>query len=246
MGSWWGSFFSPANTYRRRLRRYGYILSSYLKGNENVDVVLQMEAETKSLQSLGEVEKMIGYNFKNRSLLNEAFTHPSYRKTCVSYERLEYIGDSVLNLLIAKEQFSKYPNLPPGLLTPLRAANVDTEKLARVAIQHNFHRYIRLGTPVLKKQIEAFISAVPKHPLHSHGLINAPKVLADVVESTVGAVFVDSNYSIDTTWEVAPSCPLINIISIYILFSGDISIYLIKRNGKIFTVFFFFFRVECR
>ncbi|EYU43123.1 hypothetical protein ABFS82_08G116300 [Erythranthe guttata] len=203
MGSWWGSFFSPANTYRRRLRRYGYILSSYLKGNENVDVVLQMEAETKSLQSLGEVEKMIGYNFKNRSLLNEAFTHPSYRKTCVSYERLEYIGDSVLNLLIAKEQFSKYPNLPPGLLTPLRAANVDTEKLARVAIQHNFHRYIRLGTPVLKKQIEAFISAVPKHPLHSHGLINAPKVLADVVESTVGAVFVDSNYSIDTTWEVA-------------------------------------------
>ncbi|KAL7142287.1 hypothetical protein ABFS83_08G114000 [Erythranthe nasuta] len=180
MGSWWGSFFSPANTYRRRLRRYGYILSSYLKGNENVDVVLQMEAETKSLQSLEEVEKMIGYNFKNRSLLNEAFTHPSYRKNCTSYERLEYIGDSVLNLLIAKEQFSKYPNLPPGLLTPLRAANVDTEKLARVAIQHNFHRYIRLGTPVLKKQ-----------------------VLADVVESTVGAVFVDSDYSIDTTWEVA-------------------------------------------
>ncbi|KAL0301777.1 UNVERIFIED_CONTAM: Ribonuclease 3-like protein 3 [Sesamum radiatum] len=122
---------------------------------------------------------------------------------CVSYERLEYVGDSVLNLLITKEQFSMYSELPPGLLTPLRAANVDTEKLARVAIQHNFHRYIRLGNPVLIKQIQAFIDALPKHPLHSHGLINAPKVLADVVESTVGAVFVDSNYSIDTTWEVA-------------------------------------------
>ncbi|KAK6141202.1 hypothetical protein DH2020_025054 [Rehmannia glutinosa] len=163
----------------------------------------QMEAETKSLQSLEEVEKIIGYNFNNRSLLYQAFTHPSYHKDCVSYERLEYIGDSVLNLLIAKEQFSMYPNLPPGLLTPLRAANVDTEKLARVAIQNNFHRYIRLGTPILRKQIQAFIDALPKHPLHSHGLINAPKVLADVVESTVGAVFVDSNYSIDRTWEVA-------------------------------------------
>lgn len=51
-------------------------------------------------------------------------------------------------------------------------------------------------------QIQAFINALPKHPLHSPGLINAPKVLADVVESTIGAVFVDSNYSIDTTWEV--------------------------------------------
>ncbi|KAK4492795.1 hypothetical protein RD792_000117 [Penstemon davidsonii] len=146
---------------------------------------------------------IIGYTFKNRSLLHEAFTHPSYHKDCGSYERLEYVGDSVLSLLITKEQFSLYPNLPPGLLTPLRAANVDTEKLARVAVQHNFHRYIRLGTPILKKQIQAFIDVLPKHPLHSHGLINAPKVLADVVESTVGAVFIDSDCSVDKTWEVA-------------------------------------------
>ncbi|KAL0328002.1 UNVERIFIED_CONTAM: Ribonuclease 3-like protein 3 [Sesamum calycinum] len=162
-----------------------------------------MRAQTKSVQNLEEIEKIIGYSFNDRSLLRQAFTHPSYQRDCVSYERLEYVGDSVLNLLITKEQFSMYSELPPGLLTPLRAANVDTEKLARVAIQHNFHRYIRLGNPVLIKQIQAFIDALPKHPLHSHGLINAPKVLADVVESTVGAVFVDSNYSIDTTWETA-------------------------------------------
>lgn len=135
----------------------GNILCNYLKGiRANAQVRLdlsQVEAETKSLQSLEEVEKIIGYSFNNRSLLCQAFTHPSYHKDCVSYERLEYVGDSVLNLLITKEQFSMYPNLPPGLLTPLRAANVDTEKLARVAVQHNFHRYIRLGTPVLTKQV---------------------------------------------------------------------------------------------
>lgn len=136
----------------------GYILSNYLKGiitpNERVrKYFLQMETNTKSLERLEEVEKIIGYSFQNRSLLNEAFTHPSYHKDCVSYERLEYVGDSVLNLLITKEHFSMYPNLPPGMLTPLRAANVDTEKLARVAIQHNFHRYIRLCSPVLSKQV---------------------------------------------------------------------------------------------
>ncbi|KAK4386265.1 Ribonuclease 3-like protein 3, partial [Sesamum angolense] len=189
------------------LASLGNILSNYLKSiksNEKGIIDLsQMRAETKSVQNLEEVEKMIGYSFNDRSLLRQAFTHPSYQRDCVSYERLEYVGDSVLNLLITKEQFSMYSELPPGLLTPLRAANVDTEKLARVAIQHNFHRYIRLGNPVLIKQIQAFIDALPKHPLHSHGLINAPKVLADVVESTVGAVFVDSKYSIDTTWEVA-------------------------------------------
>lgn len=209
MGSLWDSLLFPAKTLvaPRLLRRYGNILCNYLKGMEaGVKLKLglsQVEAEAKSLQDLEEVERIIGYSFNNRSLLYQAFTHPSYHRDCVSYERLEYVGDSVLNLFITKEQFSKYPDLPPGLLTPLRAANVDTEKLARVAVRHNFHSYIRFGTPVYRKRIQAFIDALPKHPLHSHGLINAPKVLADVVESTIGAVFVDSNYSIDTTWEVA-------------------------------------------
>lgn len=51
-------------------------------------------------------------------------------------------------------------------------------------------------------QIQTFIDVLPEHPLHSHGLIDAPKVLADVVESTLGAVFIDSDCSIDTTWKV--------------------------------------------
>ncbi|XP_075522094.1 ribonuclease 3-like protein 3 isoform X3 [Primulina tabacum] len=199
MASWLESLMSPAKTWAvsRRLRKYGNILNSYLNGGTKA------EAEIKPLPSLKEVEKIIGYSFNNRSLLDQAFTHPSYHKDCVSYERLEYVGDSVLNLLVAKEQFSMYPNLPPGSLTPLRAANVDTEKLARAAVQHNFHLYVRHENPVLKKRIQSFIDALPKHPVHSHGLIDAPKVLADVVESTVGAVFIDSNCSIDATWEIA-------------------------------------------
>lgn len=135
----------------------GNIMYNYLKGiTANAKLSLessQVEGETKSLRSLEEVEKIIGYNFNNRTLLYQAFTHPSYHRDCVSYERLEYVGDSVLNLLITKEQFALYPNLPPGELTPLRAANVDTEKLARVAVHHNFHRHIRLESPIHRKQV---------------------------------------------------------------------------------------------
>ncbi|KAK7860672.1 ribonuclease 3-like protein 2, partial [Quercus suber] len=69
-----------------------------------------------------------------------------------SYERLEYVGDAVLNLLFTKEHYSLYPNLSPGPLTRLRAANVDTDKLARVAIRHGLHRYLRHKKPLLGEQ----------------------------------------------------------------------------------------------
>lgn len=132
-------------------------MTNYLKGlkfnGKELTEFSKVETETKSLQNLVEVEKIIGYRFNNCNLLHQAFTHPSYNKDCVSYERLEYVGDSVLNLLITKEQFFTYPNLQPGLLSPLRAANVDTEKLARVAVQHNFHRYIRHSTPAITRKV---------------------------------------------------------------------------------------------
>lgn len=52
-------------------------------------------------------------------------------------------------------------------------------------------------------QIRVFIKALEKYPYHSYGLIDAPKTLADIVESTIGAIYIDSNSSIDTTWEVS-------------------------------------------
>ncbi|XP_060188498.1 ribonuclease 3-like protein 3 [Lycium barbarum] len=201
VGSWLRPFLnwvSPLN-----LHKYGAVLNSLLPGILANEDATQRSLQDDTSRNVEEVQKIIGYHFKDRNLLRQAFTHPSYDKDCISYERLEYVGDSVLNLMITKQQFSKYPNLPPGLLSPLRAANVDTEKLARVAVKHDFHKYLQHGRPILTRRIQSFINALPEYPLHSHGLINAPKVLADVVESTIGAVFIDSNSSIDTTWEVA-------------------------------------------
>lgn len=141
----------------------GYLLGNFITGSRDAVTrkLLQEKEdkiEIKLLQDLQAVEKTIGYSFNNKSLLYEAFTHSSYGKNCVPYERLEYVGDSVLNLLITVQQFSLYPDLPPGCLTPLRAANVDTEKLARVAVKHNFHKYLRHRRPILEKRV-SFVDA---------------------------------------------------------------------------------------
>ncbi|KAL3845281.1 hypothetical protein ACJIZ3_002684 [Penstemon smallii] len=164
------------------------------------------DLENQSRQKLvQEIKAIIGYEFKDSKLLEQAFTHHSYLdqdKTSIeSYERLEYVGDAVLNFLTAREHYLSYPNLAPGQLTKLRAANVDTEKLARVAFNFKLHTFLRHKKPKLAKQIEDFEKAILEYPIHSTGLIDAPKNLADLVESLVGAIYMDSN-SMDTTWKI--------------------------------------------
>ncbi|KAK9155580.1 hypothetical protein Sjap_003060 [Stephania japonica] len=144
------------------------------------------------------------YGFRDRELLLEALIHPSFRhprKAQLSYERLEHVGDSVLNLLVTRELYSLYRDCSPGRLTRLRAANVDNEKLARVAANHGFYRYMLGLTPVLDQQIKDFQEAILEYPVHSSGLVDTPKFLADIVESVVGAIYMDSN-SLETVWKV--------------------------------------------
>ncbi|KAL4620079.1 hypothetical protein ACB092_06G127500 [Castanea dentata] len=173
----------------------------------------QSEPKTEvPVPNLDEVEEILGYKFKDKSLLEEAFTDSSFSGELPSYERLEYVGDAVVNLLITKEHYSLYPNLSPGPLTRLRAANVDTDKLARVAIRHGLHRYLRHKKPLLEQQIREFSQGILEYPLHSNGLIDAPKALADIVESSIGAVFIDCSSSLDIVWKVFKSLlePLID------------------------------------
>ncbi|KAK1405446.1 ribonuclease 3-like protein 3 [Heracleum sosnowskyi] len=209
--SWLQSFVSPSLiALSKRLRAHGLPLINVLNDIITKDKLRSpvqvgdddTSCSSESLPSLEEVEKIIGYNFKNQSLLQQAFTHQSYQQKCESYERLEFVGDSVLNLLITQQQFYMYPDLPPGMLSPLRSANVDTEKLARVAIKYDLLKYLRHNNRKLSQQVRGFLKALPKYPLHSYGLIDPPKVLADIVESTIGAVYIDSNSSMDITWEV--------------------------------------------
>ncbi|XP_068658217.1 ribonuclease 3-like protein 3 [Aristolochia californica] len=162
------------------------------------------EQQNPPFQHVAALEEILGYRFRDRDLLAEAMTHPSYllpEKSTVSYERLEFVGDAVLNCLMAREMFTSYPELAPGPLTKLRGVNVDTEKLARVAVKHQLHRYLRHKAPPLQGQIEDFMEAISDYPVHSSGLVDTPKFLADIVESLMGAVSIDCNYCLDTVWK---------------------------------------------
>ncbi|XP_019435621.1 PREDICTED: ribonuclease 3-like protein 2 isoform X2 [Lupinus angustifolius] len=94
------------------------------------------------------IEKIIGYTFKNKKLVEDSMTHSSFPGS-VSYERLEFLGDPILGHAISNHLFLAYPNLQPAQLSLLRAANVSTEKLARVAVRHNLHRFLRHNSPPL-------------------------------------------------------------------------------------------------
>ncbi|KAK1414374.1 hypothetical protein QVD17_30118 [Tagetes erecta] len=162
------------------------------------------DKSTNPQLELSQVEEIIGYSFNNKELLSEAFTHASFKtEDGLSYERLEYLGDSVLNHLIAKLHYGLYKNMAPGDLTRLRAANVDTEALARAAFKHGLHNYLRHRKPLLHAKIQEFMEGIVEYPTHSHGMIDPPKALADIFESLIGAIFIDTDESMDDTWKVA-------------------------------------------
>jgi len=100
------------------------------------------------------LEGALGIKFQNKGLLVEAITHASRPSSGVScYQRLEFVGDAVLDHLITKHLFFTYTDLPPGRLTDLRAAAVNNENFARVTVKHKLHVHLRHGSSALETQV---------------------------------------------------------------------------------------------
>ncbi|KAG0553066.1 hypothetical protein BDA96_01G563200 [Sorghum bicolor] len=155
------------------------------------------------------LEGALGIKFQNKGLLVEAITHASRPSSGVScYQRLEFVGDAVLDHLITKHLFFTYTDLPPGRLTDLRAAAVNNENFARVAVKHKLHVHLRHGSSALETQIREFVKDVQvellKPGFNSFGLgdCKAPKVLGDIFESIAGAIFLDSGCDTSVVWKV--------------------------------------------
>ncbi|XBI11089.1 hypothetical protein VPH35_138215 [Triticum aestivum] len=117
---------------------------------------------------------------------------------------------------VPRHVFLTYRDLPPGPLTRLRAANVDKEKLARIAVDHGIHRFLRHKAPKLEEQIADFVKELCQYEYHSNGLLDAPKVLSDIVESLIGAIYLDSKYNQELVWQVFRKLanPLISLESL--------------------------------
>lgn len=131
----------------------------------------------KPFKKLDLLQKKIGYQFKDISLLEEALTHRStlnLPRVEKSYERLEYLGDAVLENLISSYLFKIYPDKNEGYLTSARSVVVRTQSLADFAQKIGLDQYI-------------FIS---RGEQNGGGREN-PSTLEDVTESLIGAIYVD-------------------------------------------------------
>ncbi|MDN6162282.1 MAG: ribonuclease III, partial [Atopostipes sp.] len=96
------------------------------------------------------VENELGISFENKDLLFTAFTHSSYandhrEKELEHFERLEFLGDAVIELVVSEYLYKEYKNLPEGQLTKMRAAAVREETLAQLTNENDLARFILLG-----------------------------------------------------------------------------------------------------
>ncbi|CAN4097171.1 unnamed protein product [Withania somnifera] len=151
------------------------------------------------------VVDLLKYQFKNAKLLEEALTHSSYpNSSSINYQRLAFIGDAALSLAISSYFFVTYPDVDCGKLNDLRAANVSTEKLARVAVWHDFYKYLRRDSAILDEKVQEFVITVQQEEEMEFygGTVKAPKVLADIVESVMGAVYLDCGFDVNAFWVI--------------------------------------------
>lgn len=127
------------------------------------------------------VEESLGYTFTDVSWLEQALTHPSAdqkRSTTLAYERLEFLGDAVLELVVSRELFTMYPKADEGVLTKMRAAIVSRQYLCEITRKLGWGEQLTLSPQ-----------------LEQNGGRNALSILANTFESVIGAVMMDSNYN---------------------------------------------------
>ena len=122
------------------------------------------------------LEKELGYEFKNKQLLETALTHTSYayEKKKQSNEKLEFLGDSILEFVSSEYIFHNYPKLKEGEMTKVRASVVCEKSLHEIAKMHNFSDFLYLGKSERISQKEV-----------------RPAIMADSVEAVIAAIFLD-------------------------------------------------------
>ena len=101
---------------------------------------------------LEQFEKNIGYVFKDKELLKTALTHTSYAhdKRVESNEKLEFLGDAILEFVVSEYLYNNYKKLKEGEMTKVRATVVCEESLYKIAIKHNFSDFLYIGKSEIK------------------------------------------------------------------------------------------------
>ncbi|KAL6643233.1 hypothetical protein ACP70R_021414 [Stipagrostis hirtigluma subsp. patula] len=161
------------------------------------------------LNDIEELEAKLKYSFSVKSLLLEAITHPSLQELGIDYcyQRLEFLGDSVLDLLITRHLYVTHTDVDPGELTDLRSALVSNENFAQSVVRNNIYNHLQHGSGILLEQITEYVrSNLECHEKENgflqHGAGKVPKVLGDIMESITGAIFIDTDFNVELVWKI--------------------------------------------
>jgi ribonuclease III len=127
--------------------------------------------------SRAQIEHAIDYQFQDQSLCQHAFTHGSRQGKTTDYQRLEFLGDRVLSLVIAEALYKRYPAEPEGQLAARLSNLVRMESCASVGQALGFDQFIVVG------QVEK-----------SKGVQRIASVIGDVVEAVIGAIYLDAGF----------------------------------------------------
>lgn len=139
-------------------------------------------------QPIQYLEERLNYHFKQPELLLEALSHPSYcaehTTSIQSNQRLEFLGDAVLDLLVGDWLYHQFPNWDEGLLTRARASLTRTETLALFARELELGKYLRLG-----------------HGEEAGGGRERDSSLCDALEAIIGALYLDTDRNLQKVWD---------------------------------------------
>ncbi|OJJ50927.1 hypothetical protein ASPZODRAFT_155932 [Penicilliopsis zonata CBS 506.65] len=151
------------------------------------------------------VEEKLGYRFAYPRLLRSAFTHPSYPSAWAKvpcYQRLEFLGDSLLDMVCVEDLYHRFPDRDPQWLTEHKMAMVSNKFLGYLAVKLQLHTHLQHFSNPLQSQITHYAEDIQTAEIEHKQAVDfwvvtkdPPKCLPDMVEAFLGAAFVDSNFN---------------------------------------------------
>ncbi|XP_050220026.1 endoribonuclease Dicer homolog 3 isoform X2 [Mercurialis annua] len=175
------------------------LVDEYIK-NASLQSYTPKEEEIKSLES------KVGYKFSIEFLLQEAMTHASMQEHGIGYcyQRLEFLGDAGLDLLITRHLYQNHTDIDPGELTDLRSACVSNENFAQVVVRKDLWKHLQHCSTLLLSQISEYLKSFSEsdEATKSAAGPKGPKALGDLLESISGAVLIDTKFNLEEVWRI--------------------------------------------
>jgi dsRNA-specific ribonuclease len=151
------------------------------------------------IQRVKSVSTILGHSFDSLSILSQILTHPSMSDQ--NYEKYEFLGDAILDLLVMKYFFEKYRDANPGKLSMMKSSVVNNDILAYLCYEVGIYHYI-VADAVQISEIEKYAAYAKdlSSPLDDKEY-EPPKVLADIMEAVIAGIYVDMKGDLDYTWK---------------------------------------------